>query len=180
MRPKPTSARSNLRRPSPAATPNTPKVRYWLSLATQKVICTVSIEESVPPFLREKNQGLDHSRMACCPAPPDPRMRRESSAGKTVGRTREIQRLVGRSLRAVVGWKSWVHLADRLRRIQADGGPRTASITGAFVALRWALSGLQAAGKLANGRCVTLSQRSRLASTMAYRCWTWITSEDSA
>ena len=116
-----------------------------------KVICTVSIEESVPPFLREKNQGWITAEYGMLPRSTGSRMRRESSAGKQSGRTQEIQRLIGRSLRAVVDMEK---LGARTLQIdcdviQADGGTRTASITGAFVALYDALTGLQAAGKLA-------------------------------
>ena len=116
-----------------------------------KVICTVSIEESVPPFLREKNQGWITAEYGMLPRSTGSRMRRESSAGKQSGRTQEIQRLIGRSLRAVVDMEK---LGARTLQIdcdviQADGGTRTASITGAFVALYDALTGLQAVGKLA-------------------------------
>lgn len=115
-----------------------------------KVICTVSIEDSVPPFLRDKNQGWMTAEYGMLPRSTGSRMRREASSGKQSGRTQEIQRLIGRSLRAVVDLEK---LGQRTLQfdcdvIQADGGTRTASITGAFVALHDALSGLQAAGKL--------------------------------
>lgn len=115
-----------------------------------KVICTVSIEETVPSFLREKNQGWITAEYGMLPRSTGSRMRRESSAGKQSGRTQEIQRLIGRSLRAVIDMEK---LGSRTLQIdcdviQADGGTRTASITGAFVALHDALTGLQSAGKL--------------------------------
>lgn len=115
-----------------------------------KVICTVSIEDSVPPFLRDKNQGWMTAEYGMLPRSTGSRMRREASSGKQSGRTQEIQRLIGRSLRAVVDLEK---LGQRTLQfdcdvIQADGGTRTASITGAFVALHDALAGLQAAGKL--------------------------------
>lgn len=115
-----------------------------------KVICTVSIEDSVPPFLRDKNQGWMTAEYGMLPRSTGSRMRREASSGKQSGRTQEIQRLIGRSLRAVVdlGKLGQRTLQFDCDVIQADGGTRTASITGAFVALHDALSGLQAAGKL--------------------------------
>ena len=116
-----------------------------------KVICTVSIDESVPPFLRDKGQGWITAEYGMLPRSTGSRMRRESASGKQSGRTQEIQRLIGRSLRAVVNLEK---LGARTLQIdcdviQADGGTRTASITGAFVALHDALQGLQASGKLA-------------------------------
>ena len=116
-----------------------------------KVICTVSIDESVPPFLRDKGQGWITAEYGMLPRSTGSRMRRESASGKQSGRTQEIQRLIGRSLRAVVDLEK---LGARTLQIdcdviQADGGTRTASITGAFVALHDALQGLQASGKLA-------------------------------
>ena len=116
-----------------------------------KVICTVSIDESVPPFLRDKGQGWITAEYGMLPRSTGSRMRRESASGKQSGRTQEIQRLIGRSLRAVVDLEK---LGARTLQIdcdviQADGGTRTASITGAFVALHDALQRLQASGKLA-------------------------------
>ena len=102
-----------------------------------KVICTASIEESVPGFLRGKGQGWVTAEYGMLPRSTGSRMRREAASGKQSGRTQEIQRLIGRSLRAVM------HLEKLGERqilidcdvIQADGGTRTASITGAYVAL---------------------------------------------
>lgn len=116
-----------------------------------QVLCTASVEESVPPFLRGKGQGWVTAEYGMLPRATHTRGAREAAKGKQTGRTQEIQRLIGRSLRAVVDLKA---LGERQILIdcdvlQADGGTRTASITGACVALHDALSGLVAAGKLA-------------------------------
>ncbi|UOO82434.1 ribonuclease PH [Uruburuella testudinis] len=115
-----------------------------------KVICTATIDEHLPPFLRGKDQGWVTAEYGMLPASTAGRMRREAAAGKQSGRTQEIQRLIGRSLRAVVDLSK---LGERqilidCDVIQADGGTRTASITGAFVALHMAVSKLLAAGML--------------------------------
>ena len=109
-----------------------------------KVICTATIDESVPSFLRDKGQGWVTAEYGMLPASTASRMRREAAAGKQSGRTQEIQRLIGRSLRAAVDTKK---LGERqilidCDVIQADGGTRTASITGAFVALKLAIQKL--------------------------------------
>ncbi|HJV07237.1 MAG TPA: ribonuclease PH [Chromobacteriaceae bacterium] len=116
-----------------------------------KVICTASVEENVPGFLKGKGQGWVTAEYGMLPRSTGSRMRREAAAGKQSGRTQEIQRLIGRSLRAVVDLKK---LGERqilidCDVIQADGGTRTASITGAFVALHDAIGGLLQQGKLA-------------------------------
>jgi len=116
-----------------------------------KVICTASVEETVPGFLKGKGQGWVTAEYGMLPRSTGSRMRREAASGKQSGRTQEIQRLIGRSLRAVVDLEK---LGERQIQIdcdviQADGGTRTASITGAFVALADAVNGLLAAGKLA-------------------------------
>ncbi|OHX12832.1 ribonuclease PH [Chromobacterium sphagni] len=115
-----------------------------------KVICTASVEETVPSFLKGKGQGWVTAEYGMLPRSTGSRMRRESAAGKQSGRTQEIQRLIGRSLRAVIdlaklGERQIVIDCDV---IQADGGTRTASITGAYVALADAIAGLIRAGKL--------------------------------
>ena len=115
-----------------------------------KVICTASIDENLPPFLRGKDQGWVTAEYGMLPASTNSRMRREAAAGKQSGRTQEIQRLIGRSLRAVVDLNK---LGERqilidCDVIQADGGTRTASITGAFVALSMAINKIMAAGML--------------------------------
>ena len=108
------------------------------------VICSATIENSVPPFLRETGTGWVTAEYSMLPRATSTRNRRESSKGKLSGRTMEIQRLIGRSLRAVVdleklGERSIIVDCDV---IQADGGTRTASITGAFVALKLAIEKL--------------------------------------
>jgi ribonuclease PH len=113
-----------------------------------KVICTASVEEGVPPFLRGKGTGWVTAEYAMLPRATHTRSPRESSKGKVGGRTHEIQRLIGRSLRAVTDMAA---LGERCIHIdcdviQADGGTRTASITGAWVALADAVSGLLAKG----------------------------------
>jgi ribonuclease PH len=116
-----------------------------------KVICTASVEETVPGFLKGKGQGWVTAEYGMLPRSTGSRMRREAASGKQSGRTQEIQRLIGRSLRAVVDLEK---LGERqividCDVIQADGGTRTASITGAYVALVDAVNGLIRAGKLA-------------------------------
>ena len=109
-----------------------------------RVICTASVEESVPPFLRGKGTGWVTAEYSMLPRATHTRSSREAAKGKQSGRTLEIQRLIGRSLRAVtdlaaLGERSITVDCDV---IQADGGTRTASITGAYVALHDALSTL--------------------------------------
>jgi ribonuclease PH len=106
-----------------------------------RVICTASVEERVPPFLRNSGKGWVTAEYGMLPRATSTRTQREASAGKVGGRTQEIQRLIGRSLRAVTKLTA---LGERTLYIdcdviQADGGTRTASITGAFVALALAL-----------------------------------------
>ena len=102
-----------------------------------RVLCTASVEENVPPFLRGKGQGWVTAEYGMLPRSTHTRTAREASKGKQSGRTQEIQRLIGRSLRAVIDLKA---LGERTITIdcdvlQADGGTRTASITGGYVAL---------------------------------------------
>lgn len=109
-----------------------------------KVICTASINEKVPPFLKDKKQGWLTAEYGMLPCSTNERMQREAARGKQSGRTMEIQRLIGRALRSVVDLKK---LGERTIQIdcdviQADGGTRTASITGAFVALHDAVEKL--------------------------------------
>lgn len=108
------------------------------------VLCTASVEEKVPSFLKGKNQGWVTAEYGMLPRSTGSRMDREAAKGKQSGRTQEIQRLIGRSLRAVIDLKK---LGERTIHfdcdvIQADGGTRTASITGAYVALHDAISHL--------------------------------------
>jgi ribonuclease PH len=115
------------------------------------VLCTASVDEKVPPFLRGKNQGWVTAEYGMLPRSTGSRMLREASQGKQSGRTQEIQRLIGRSLRAVIDLGK---LGERSIQvdcdvIQADGGTRTASITGAYVALHDAISHLLKKGLIA-------------------------------
>jgi ribonuclease PH len=110
-----------------------------------KVICTASVEDRVPPFRRNTGKGWVTAEYGMLPRATTTRTQREASAGKVGGRTQEIQRLIGRSLRAVTRLEE---LGERTITldcdvIQADGGTRTASITGAFVALALALERLR-------------------------------------
>lgn len=116
-----------------------------------KVLVTASIEERVPPFLRGKGEGWVTAEYGMLPRATHTRGNREAAKGNQSGRTQEIQRLIGRSLRSVVDMKL---LGERqivldCDVIQADGGTRTASISGAWVALRLAINKLMADGKLA-------------------------------
>ena len=115
-----------------------------------KVICTATVEDRVPPFLRNSGKGWVTAEYGMLPRATSTRTQREATAGKVGGRTQEIQRLIGRSLRAVMNLPAlgertvWIDCDV----IQADGGTRTASITGAFVALALALEKLQQRGTL--------------------------------
>ena len=116
-----------------------------------RVICTASVEERVPGFLKGKGQGWLTAEYGMLPRSTNTRSDREAARGKQSGRTQEIQRLIGRSLRAVVDMTA---LGERTIQIdcdviQADGGTRTASITGAWVAVRDAVDGLIKSGALA-------------------------------
>ncbi len=117
-----------------------------IEVGDTKVICAATLEDSVPPFLRNKGVGWLTAEYGMLPRSSPQRIRRESAAGKVGGRTHEIQRLIGRSLRAVVdlsviGERTFTMDCDV---IQADGGTRTASITGAFIALCDAVSDARA------------------------------------
>jgi ribonuclease PH len=122
-----------------------------IEVGDTRVVCTVSVEERVPPFLKGKGEGWITSEYGMLPRATSERTQREAAKGKPSGRTHEIQRLIGRSLRAVVDAKGlgertlWVD-CDVL---QADGGTRTASITGGFVALVEALRWLKKNGQVA-------------------------------
>ena len=117
-----------------------------------RVICTASVEDRVPPFLRGAGKGWVTAEYGMLPRATTTRTTREASAGKVGGRTQEIQRLIGRSLRSVTKLEAlgertiWVDCDV----IQADGGTRTASITGGFVALALALQRLKKEGWIAN------------------------------
>ncbi len=115
-----------------------------------RVLCTASVEESVPGFLRGKGQGWVTAEYGMLPRATHTRSAREAARGKQTGRTQEIQRLIGRSLRAVVDMRA---LGERTVTVdcdvlQADGGTRTAAITGGFVALADAIESLRRRGAL--------------------------------
>lgn len=114
------------------------------------VLCTASVEEKVPSFLKGKNQGWVTAEYGMLPRSTGSRMDREAAKGKQSGRTQEIQRLIGRSLRAIINLEKLgersVHIDCDV--IQADGGTRTASITGAYVALHDAIATLLKLGKI--------------------------------
>lgn len=121
-----------------------------VSCGATRVLCNVSVENAVPPFLKGKGQGWITAEYGMLPRSTHTRMRREVTAGKASGRTQEIQRLIGRSLRASVDLTA---LGERTLMIdcdvlQADGGTRTAAINGAYVALVMALMRLEAKGQL--------------------------------
>ena len=114
-----------------------------IEMGDTRVICTAKLEERVPPFLRNSGKGWITAEYGMLPGSSQERIGRESSRGKVGGRTHEIQRLIGRSLRAIADLKSlgertiWIDCDV----IQADGGTRTASITGAYIALAEAARG---------------------------------------
>jgi ribonuclease PH len=122
-----------------------------IAFGDTQVLCTASVEDKVPPHKRGSGQGWVTAEYGMLPRATHPRGDREAARGKQSGRTQEIQRLIGRSLRAVFDLKA---LGERTITldcdvIQADGGTRTAAITGAFVAAHDAVGTLLAAGKLA-------------------------------
>ena len=115
-----------------------------------KVLCTASVEERIPPWLRGKGKGWVTAEYGMLPRSTGSRMRREAAGGKQSGRTQEIQRLIGRSLRAVINLKA---LGERQITIdcdviQADGGTRTAAISGGYVALSDAIQTLLERGTI--------------------------------
>jgi ribonuclease PH len=121
-----------------------------IEVGRTRVICTASIEDKVPPFLRNSGKGWVTAEYGMLPRATTTRSGREAATGKVGGRTMEIQRLIGRSLRSVITLE---HLGERTiwldcDVIQADGGTRCASITGAFVALVLALGKLKRSGTL--------------------------------
>ena len=121
-----------------------------IEVGRTRVVCTASVEDRVPPFLRNTGKGWVTAEYGMLPRATSTRTQREATAGKVGGRTQEIQRLIGRSLRSVTRMNElgertiWVDCDV----IQADGGTRTASITGGFVALALALKKLKEAGAL--------------------------------
>ena len=125
-----------------------PEGSVLVEFGDTRVLCTASVEERVPPFLRDTGRGWVTAEYGMLPRATNTRGEREAARGKQSGRTQEIQRLIGRSLRAVVDLSS---LGARTIQVdcdvlQADGGTRTAAITGAFVALHDALMWLKEKG----------------------------------
>ena len=123
-----------------------------ISFGDTRVLCTASVETNLPPWLRGKGKGWVTAEYGMLPRATHTRGRREAASGKQSGRTQEIQRLIGRSLRAVVDLEK---LGERQITldcdvIQADGGTRTAAISGAWVALRIAVDQALAAGQIAS------------------------------
>ena len=122
-----------------------PEGSVLITVGQTKVICTATLEERVPHFLRGQGKGWITAEYSMLPRATESRTQREASKGKIGGRTMEIQRLIGRALRAVVNLEAlgertvWIDCDV----IQADGGTRTASITGAFVAMTMAIAKLQ-------------------------------------
>jgi ribonuclease PH len=128
-----------------------------VSFGHTKVLCTASVNESVPPFLRNSGKGWVTAEYGMLPRATHTRNAREAARGKQSGRTQEIQRLIGRSLRAVIDLKK---LGERQITIdcdviEADGGTRTAAITGAYVALHRAIEQLMSQGKLKDSPIIT-------------------------
>ena len=128
-----------------------PEGSVLIEVGKTRVICTASIEDRVPPFLRGTGKGWVTAEYGMLPRATSTRTQREASAGKVGGRTQEIQRLIGRSLRSVA---SLTELGERTiwvdcDVIQADGGTRTASITGGFVAMVLAMERLRSQTVLA-------------------------------
>ena len=118
-----------------------------IEMGRTKVLCTVSIELDVPPWMRDTGQGWVTAEYAMLPGSGSERISRRSVSG---GRTKEIQRLIGRSLRAVVDFEAMGEITARVDCdvLQADGGTRTASITGAWVALADAMDSVVESGRL--------------------------------
>ena len=121
-----------------------------IEMGDTRVICTASLEDRVPPFLRNSGKGWLTAEYAMLPMSTSSRNRRESSSGKVKGRTHEIQRLIGRSLRAVTDLSTFGERTIFIDCdvIQADGGTRTASITGGFIALVDAFRRLREEGEI--------------------------------
>jgi len=121
-----------------------------IAFGATRVLCAASVQDGVPPFLRNSGRGWVTAEYGMLPRSTHTRSDREATRGKVGGRTQEIQRLIGRSLRAVIDMTTlgertiWIDCDV----IEADGGTRTASITGAYVALALAVQGLQKSGVL--------------------------------
>ena len=154
-----------------------------IEVGRTRVICTASVEDRVPPFLRNTGKGWVTAEYGMLPRATTTRTQREATAGKVGGRTQEIQRLIGRSLRSVtrlpeLGERTiWIDCDV----IQADGGTRTASITGGFVALVLAHAAHARGGTdQDDSRPATTSPRRASASSAACRCSTSPTTKTRA
>ena len=128
-----------------------------IELGNTKVICNATVEEKVPPFLKGSSKGWITAEYSMLPRATNTRTKRESSNGKLTGRTMEIQRLIGRSLRAAIDLKK---LGERTIMIdcdviQADGGTRTAAITGGYLALELAVNKLLDSGEITDNPIVS-------------------------
>ncbi len=121
-----------------------------ISFGDTRVLCTASVEDRLPPWMRGKNEGWVTGEYSMLPRATHTRGSREAARGKQSGRTQEIQRLIGRSLRSVVDMKKLGEHQITLDCdvIQADGGTRTASISGAWVAMKLAVDGLLKSGAI--------------------------------
>ena len=134
-----------------------PEGSVLIELGNTKVICNATVEEKVPPFLKGSSKGWITAEYSMLPRATNTRNKRESSNGKLTGRTMEIQRLIGRSLRAAIDLKK---LGERTIMIdcdviQADGGTRTAAITGGYLALELAVNKLLDSGKITENPIVS-------------------------
>ena len=118
-----------------------PEGSVLIEVGQTKVLCTVTVEDKIPPFLKGKSCGWLTAEYGMLPRSTTTRMRREATIGKPAGRTQEIQRLIGRSLRQAINLEaiSGIQLLVDCDVLQADGGTRTASITGGYVALHLAI-----------------------------------------
>jgi hypothetical protein len=134
-----------------------PEGSVLIELGNTKVICNATVEEKVPPFLKGSSKGWITAEYSMLPRATNTRTKRESSNGKLTGRTMEIQRLIGRSLRAAIDLKK---LGERTIMIdcdviQADGGTRTAAITGGYLALELAVNKLLDSGEITENPIVS-------------------------
>lgn len=134
-----------------------PEGSVLIELGNTKVICNATVEEKVPPFLKGSSKGWITAEYSMLPRATNTRTKRESSNGKLTGRTMEIQRLIGRSLRAAIDLKK---LGERTIMIdcdviQADGGTRTAAITGGYLALELAVNKLLDSGEITDNPIVS-------------------------
>ena len=153
-----------------------------IEFGNTRVLCTASVEEKVPPHKRGSGEGWVTAEYGMLPRATHTRSDREAARGKQSGRTQEIQRLIGRSMRAVFDLKA---LGERTIQLdcdvlQADGGTRTAAITGAFVAAQDAVNNCWRKASSPRRRSPGRWPPSRWASSPARRCSTWNTSRTSA